>query len=142
MLQEVLPGSFTTRTHAAKLPVRRWPRRILMGGASLLLITAAAWVAGSQALLRGWAALTPLTVFVALLLGLSTTAAQSVRWYILAMHRGIDVGLPRALADCYTSSFGNMVLPGGLGGDAARVAVYRDGGHKRWTSPLLALGAE
>lgn len=142
MLQEVLPGSFTTRTHAAKLPVRRWPRRILTGGASLLLITAAAWVAGSQALLRGWAALTPLTVFVALLLGLSTTAAQSVRWYILAMHRGIDVGLPRALADCYASSFGNMVLPGGLGGDAARVAVYRDGGHKRWTSPLLALGAE
>lgn len=142
MLHEVLPSSFTTRTHAAKLPVRRWPRRVMMLGASLLLLTAAAWLVGSQALLQGWAALTPLTVVVALLLGLSTTAAQSVRWYTLARHRGIDVGFRRALGDCYASSFGNMVLPGGLGGDAARVAVYRDGGHKRWTSPLLALGAE
>lgn len=35
-----------------------------------------------------------------------------------------------------------MVLPGGLGGDAARVAVYRNSGSRRWLSPLVALGAE
>ena len=110
--------------------------------ASLGLLCAAAWLVGSQALLRGWGALTPLTVAVALLLGLATTVAQSVRWSTLARHRGIDIGIGRALLDCYASSFGNMVLPGGLGGDVARVAVYRDGGDKRWTSPLLALGAE
>ncbi len=109
---------------------------------SVLALSATAWVVGSQALLRGWAALTPLTVALALFLGLATTVAQSLRWYTLARHRGIDVTYTRALIDCYASSFGNMVLPGGLGGDAARVAVYRNGGDKRWTSPLLALGAE
>lgn len=113
-----------------------------MALASIGLLWVAAWLVGSQALLAGWAALTPLSVLAALLLGLSTTVAQSVRWYILARHRGIDVAFRRALVDCYASSFGNMVLPGGLGGDVARVVVYRDGGSKRWTSPLLALGAE
>ncbi|MGO1385356.1 MAG: lysylphosphatidylglycerol synthase domain-containing protein [Arachnia sp.] len=109
---------------------------------SIALLWVAAWLVGSQALLAGWAALTPLSILAALLLGLSTTAAQSVRWYISARHHGIDVGFRRALVDCYASSFGNMVLPGGLGGDVARVAVYRDGGSKRWASPLIALGAE
>ncbi len=113
-----------------------------MAGLSLLLLAATVWLVGSQALLQGWDALTPMTVSTALLLGLATTLAQAVRWYTLARHRGIDVGLSRALGDCYASSFGNMVLPGGLGGDIARAAVYRDGGHRRWTSPLIALGAE
>ncbi len=107
--------------------------------ASFALLIAAAWLVGSQALLQGVTALTPLTMFLALFLGLVTTVAQAARWY---RHRGMDVGFRRALVDCYASSFGNMVLPGGLGGDAARVAVYRDGGNKRWISPLLAIGAE
>lgn len=132
----------TTRTPVGEGRGRRWPRRFLMLAASVLLVAAVAWLVGSQALLQGWAALTPLTVGVALLLGLATTVAQSLRWYTLARHRGIEVTYRRALVDCCASSFGNMVLPGGLGGDAARVAVYRDGGDKRWTSPLLALGAE
>lgn len=110
--------------------------------ASFALLIVAAWLVGSQALLQGATALTSLTILLALFLGLATTVAQALRWYTLARHRGINVGFRRALVDCYASSFGNMVLPGGLGGDAARVAVYRDGGNKRWTSPLLAIGAE
>lgn len=35
-----------------------------------------------------------------------------------------------------------MILPGGLGGDLARVAVYRHTGNYRWLSPLVAVGAE
>ncbi|MDO5736524.1 MAG: lysylphosphatidylglycerol synthase domain-containing protein [Propionibacteriaceae bacterium] len=119
-----------------------WPRRAAMLAVSLLLLAAAAWLVGSQALLAGWEALTPATIAAALLLGLVATSAQSLRWRTLAGQRGMELGWRRALADCYASSFGNMVLPGGLGGDAARVALYRNRGDRRWSSPLLALGAE
>lgn len=119
-----------------------WTRRVSMVAASLALLATAVWLVGSQALLQGFVALTPATVAAALAFGLITTVAQSLRWRTLACHRGITIDFRRALADCYASSFGNMVLPGGLGGDAARVAVHRDGGHRRWLSPLLALSAE
>ena len=120
----------------------RWLRRVGTLVVSLLLLATAARLVGSQSLLAGWAALRPETVAVALLLGLVATSAQALRWRILAQHRGIALSFRRALADCYASSLGNMVLPGGLGGDAARVAVYRNHGQQRWASPLLALGAE
>lgn len=120
----------------------RWVRRIAMLAASLLLLAVVAWMVGSQALVAGWAAVTPSTILAALLLGLVATAAQAWRWRTLAGHRGLVVSRRRALGDCYVSTLGNMLLPGGLGGDAARVAVYRDRGNRRWVSPLLALGAE
>ncbi len=142
MSPDVMLAAPTTPTPVDEGRGRRWRRRFLMLAASVLLLAAAAWLVGSQSLLQAWAALTPLTVGVALLLGLATTVAQSLRWYTLARHRGIEVTFRRALVDCYASGFGSMVLPGGLGGDAARVAVYRDSGDKRWESPLLALGAE
>ena len=82
--------------------------------ASFALLIAAAWLVGSQALLQGVTALTPLTMFLALFLGLVTTVAQAARWYTLARHCGMNVGFRRALVDCYASSFANMVLPGGL----------------------------
>lgn len=142
MSQGVIDAPSASREQPANGRRRTWQRRALMVLASFALLIAVAWLVGSKALLQGVTALTPLPVFLALFLGLVTTVAQSARWYTLARHRGIGVGFRRALVDCYASSFGNMVLPGGLGGDAARVAVYRDGGDKRWTSPLLALGAE
>lgn len=121
---------------------RAWRRRVAIMTISLLLLVVAARLVGTQALLDGWAALTPVTVLAALLAGLAATSTQALRWRILAGQRGIALTYRRALADCYASSLGNMVLPGGLGGDAARVAVYRNRGDQRWTSPLVALGAE
>ncbi len=137
-------GAVETRPVTDESPGGRtlWPPRILMVMTSVVLLGLAAWLVGSRAFLQGLESLRPTSILVALLLGFVTTAAQSLRWYTLARHRGIDVTFTRALADCYASAFGNMVLPGGLGGDAARVAVYRSQGDKRWTSPLLALGAE
>ncbi|RMB58937.1 lysylphosphatidylglycerol synthase domain-containing protein [Tessaracoccus antarcticus] len=117
-------------------------RRLVMLAISCFLVAAVAALVGSQALLAGWGALTPTTIGAALLLGLSATAAQALRWRTLGRHRGIALTFRRALADCYASSFGNMVLPGGLAGDAARVAVYRNRGIRPWRSPLVALGAE
>lgn len=138
------PGGFPRAVARSVADVwnRGWPRRIGALAISLLLLGIAAWWVGSRALLEGVKALTPTTIAAALLVGLSVTSAQALRWRILASQRGIDLTFRRALADCYASSFGNMVLPGGLGGDAARVAVYRNRGSRRWVSPLLALGAE
>ena len=121
---------------------RTWLRRLAMLSVSLLLLALAARLVGSRALLDGWTVLSPTTVGAALLAGLVATSAQALRWRILAGQRGIGLTFRRALADCYASGFGNMVLPGGLGGDAARVAVHRDSGDQRWTSPLVAVGAE
>ncbi|WP_157689125.1 lysylphosphatidylglycerol synthase transmembrane domain-containing protein [Brevibacterium siliguriense] len=99
-------------------------------------------VVGVQALAEGWQVLNVWTVLAALACGFIMTGAQALRWTMLLEHRGTAITWSRALADCYSSSLLNMVLPGGLGGDAARVAVYRHTGAKKWLSPLAAVGAE
>lgn len=97
---------------------------------------------GTQALLAGGQALSPLTIAAALVAGLIVALTQAIRWKMLASQQRIPLSFRRAWGDCYASAFGNMLLPGGLGGDAARVAVYRNRGRRRWWSPLLAVGAE
>lgn len=108
--------------------------------AVLLWLTARA--VGTQALLAGGQVFSPLSIAAALLAGLIVALTQAIRWQVLASQQQITLGFRRAWADCYASAFGNMLLPGGLGGDAARVAVYRNRGRRRWWSPLLAVGAE
>lgn len=107
---------------------------------ALLVLTAR--VVGAQALLDGWRVLNVWTVPTALACGFVMTGAQALRWKLLLSLKGTDIAWPTALADCYSSSLLNMVLPGGLGGDLARVAVYRRTGPRRWLSPLTAVGAE
>lgn len=124
-----------------------WPRlrpwaRVLAVVASIVLLVITARLLGAQTLANGFSALGPLSILAAGGLGLIATGAQALRWRTLAGAGGIRLGWWRALADCYASSFANMVLPGGLAGDGGRVAVYRDRGHRRWLSPLLAIGAE
>ena len=116
--------------------------RVLAVIASVVLLAITARLIGAQALTAGFTALGPVSVLAAAVLGFAATGAQALRWHLLAAAGGIRLGLGRALADCYASSFANMVLPGGLAGDAVRAAVYRDRGRRRWLSPLLAVGAE
>lgn len=124
-------------------PVKKlWLRRIAMLAVTLVLLWLTARAVGIQALVAGGQVLTPLTVFAALLAGLIVALTQAIRWKILAAEQRIDLSFRRAWGDCYASAFGNMILPGGLGGDAARVAVYRHRGRQHWWSPLLAVGAE
>ncbi|WP_264176817.1 lysylphosphatidylglycerol synthase transmembrane domain-containing protein [Agilicoccus flavus] len=99
-------------------------------------------VVGAQALVDGWQVLNVWTVLAALACGFIMTGAQAHRWALLLAHRGTAISWAQALADCYSSSLLNTVLPGGLGGDAARVAVYRHTGAKTWLSPLAAVGTE
>lgn len=142
-----------TRTGSRALPAGEAPRRtrtqrggrwmrVLAVIASVVLLVITARLIGAQALSAGFTALGPVSVLAAAVLGFAATGAQALRWHLLAAAGGIRLGLGRALADCYASSFANMVLPGGLAGDAVRAAVYRDRGRRRWLSPLLAVGAE
>lgn len=119
-----------------------WAKRALMLAITVALLALTVRVVGAQALVDGWQVLNVWTVLAALGCGFIMTGAQALRWTLLLAHRGTTITWSRALADCYSSSLLNMVLPGGLGGDAARVAVYRHTGAKKWLSPLVAVGAE
>lgn len=119
-----------------------WGRRLLMLLITVALLALTIRVVGVQALLEGGRVLTPLTVLAALGCGLLATAAQALRFSLLLNQSGTRVGWGRALADCYSASLLNMVLPGGLSGDLARVAAYRNTGKRRWLSPLTVVGAE
>ena len=119
-----------------------WAKRALMLAITVALLALTVRVVGAQALVDGWQVLNVWTVLTALACGSIMTGAQALRWTLLLAHRGTAITWSRALADCYSSSLLNMVLPGGLGGDAARVAVYRHTGTKKWLSPLAAVGAE
>lgn len=120
----------------------RWLQGVLMFVISAGLLVLTAQLVGIQTLLAGGAVLTPWTVVFALACGLVATGSQAVRWRLLLKVRGTTLSWGRALADCYSSSLVNMILPGGLGGDFARVAVYRNTGQRKWWSPLAAVGAE
>ena len=119
-----------------------WIRRTVTLAATVLLLWLTVRAVGSQALLDAGAVLTPLAVFAALAAGLVVALSQALRWRVLAAAQGIRMPFRQAVRDCYASSFGNMVLPGGLGGDAARLVVYRNEGRRGWWSPLVAVGAE
>lgn len=129
--------------NGSRVPSRTsWLRRVLMLAVTAVLLVLTARLVGTEALLAGWDVLTPTTIAAALGCGLLVTLAQALRWTLLAREKGIPMRYARAVADCWSSSLGNMVLPGGIAGDAARVAVYRGAGDRRWWSPAAALGAE
>lgn len=122
--------------------ITRWLQRTVLVAVTLLLLGLTVRAVGTQALLAGWRVFSPLSVLAALAAGLIVALSQAVRWKVLAAEQQIHLSFRRAWGDCYASAFANMLLPGGLGGDVARVAVYRHRGRRRWWSPLLAVGAE
>lgn len=121
---------------------RMWGRRVLMLIITVALLVLTIRVVGVEVLARGGQALTPVTILAALGCGLAATAAQALRFSLLLTQSGTRVTGRRTLADCYSASWLNMVLPGGLGGDLARVAAYRNTGSRRWLSSLTVVGAE
>ena len=119
-----------------------WVRRVLLLAVTIILLALIVRLVGSQALLAGGGAVNPLTIAAALALGFVGTGAQAIRFSLLLRDAGTPVTKRRALADCYGAGLLNMVLPGGLGGDMARVVSYRDAGSRRWLSGIGIVGAE
>lgn len=120
----------------------RWVKGALMVAVSVGLLAFTAHTVGLQALLAGTEVLNWWTIPVALACGFVATAAQALRWKLILHSRGTRLTWLRTLSDCYSSSLLNMILPGGLGGDLVRVAVYRNTGEYKWWSPLTAVAAE
>lgn len=121
---------------------KSWVRRALMLLITIALLVLTVRIVGVQALLEGGRVVTPLTILAALALGLLATTAQAMRFSLLLKQTGTQVTRRRALADCYSAGLLNTILPGGLSGDLARVAAYRNTGPRRWLSPLTVVGAE
>src|SRR5699024_5942743 len=120
----------------------RWLKSTLMIIVSVGLLVLTARLVGAQALLAGTSGLHWWTIVAALGCGLLTTAAQAMRWWLVLRRRGARVGSRRATWDGDPSSFVTAVLPGGLRGEWARVAVYRQTGERKWWSPRAVVAAE
>ena len=109
---------------------RQWPsRRVLLALgqalAGLVLLAALFRVLGTEAARSAVGILSPATVALALLAGLAGTAAQAQRWRLVARGRGARIRFREALAECWAAGLVNLLLPGGVAGDALRVLRRR-----------------
>ncbi|WP_336650393.1 lysylphosphatidylglycerol synthase domain-containing protein [Kocuria rosea] len=111
-------------------PTRRRPvlRVLLAAGqavAGLVLLAMLFRVLGTDAVRSAVGILTPATVALALGAGLVATAAQAQRWRLVARSRATSIGFREALGECWASGLVNLLLPGGVTGDAVRVLRRR-----------------
>ena len=89
-------------------------------------VVVALWViVGADPFLRGFAAVSPTAIAVAMLLAAVTTAASATRWRAVAGGLGLTLNWTDAVGAYYRSQFLNSVLPGGVVGDVHR--AYRHG---------------
>lgn len=125
-------------------PSRRW--RLLIAGlqvAGFICVLGflvhkfgvAPFAAAGQAI-NGWAIVT------ALLCGLTATWAQAARWRLICRGYGAAPTIREALLQCYTASFLNSVLPGGVAGDAARAVRHKTAHRTSWTGSIGSVAGE
>ena len=53
---------------------------------------------------------------------------SAIRWQVTAVRLGQALSVPRAIREYYLATLGNLSLPGGITGDAARVYRNRQAG--------------
>lgn len=108
---------------------RRPVLRVLLAAgqaaAGLGLLAVLFRVLGTDAVRSALGILTPATVALALGAGLVATTAQAQRWRLVARSRGTPIGFGESLAECWASGLVNLLLPGGVAGDAVRVLRRR-----------------
>lgn len=86
--------------------------------------------------INGWGLVT------ALLCGLTATWAQAERWRLICRGYGTVPDTGEALIQCYTASFLNSVLPGGVAGDAVRATRHRRAHQTSWTGSIGSVVGE
>ncbi|MEJ2076229.1 MAG: lysylphosphatidylglycerol synthase transmembrane domain-containing protein, partial [Reinekea sp.] len=64
------------------------------------------------------------------------------RWRFTAGRLEHDIALPTAIGEYYVSSFLNLILPGGMAGDALRAYRNRAEGAGGWKRPAAAVFLE
>ena len=114
--------------------------RYLRWSLVILIVFLIVWLVDIQQtwkILKGtdlrWLALAFIVVQVQVLL-------SAIRWCITANRLGQSLGLQRAICEYYLATLANLSLPGGVGGDAARVYRNRVGGS--WRSSMMSVTIE
>ncbi len=101
-----------------------------VGLSAAMLAALWVWLDGARIVGR-LAAAKPGWVVLALLLVQAQTLASAWRWRATARALGGDLGWGRAVREYYVAGILNQTLPGGVAGDAARIARGRGGGGWR-----------
>jgi uncharacterized membrane protein YbhN (UPF0104 family) len=97
---------------------RAWAvTRTVVGAAVLVLVL---WRVGTGDVLAALRRIGPVTVALAVLLAVDTTASAALRWTVVARDLGLQVPVREAFASCYRSQLLNSTLPGGVVGDVHR----------------------
>ncbi len=114
--------------------------RYLRWSLVILIVFLIVWLVDIQQtwkILKGtdprWLALAFIVVQVQVLL-------SAIRWCITANRLDQRLGLQRAISEYYLATLANLSLPGGIGGDAARVYRNRVGGS--WRSSMMSVTIE
>lgn len=114
--------------------------RYLRWSLVILIVFLIVWLVDIQQtwkILKGtdprWLALAFIVVQVQVLL-------SAIRWCITANRLDQRLGLQRAISEYYLATLANLSLPGGIGGDAARVYRNRVGGS--WQSSMMSVTIE
>ncbi len=114
--------------------------RYLRWSLVILIVFLIVWLVDIQQtwkILKGtdprWLALAFIVVQVQVLL-------SAIRWCITANRLDQRLGLQRAISEYYLATLANLSLPGGVGGDAARVYRNRVGGS--WQSSMMSVTIE
>ncbi|WP_026820174.1 lysylphosphatidylglycerol synthase transmembrane domain-containing protein [Arthrobacter castelli] len=134
----------TAPTRTAPTRSGRWPPIIAgLQVAGFILVLSflvhtfgvAPFAAAAQAINAG-------AIVIALLCGLTATWAQAERWRLICGGYRAMPTAAEALFQCYTASFLNSVLPGGVAGDAARAVRHKTSHRTSWTGSIGSVAGE
>ncbi|WP_413207566.1 lysylphosphatidylglycerol synthase transmembrane domain-containing protein [Rhodospirillum sp. A1_3_36] len=92
--------------------------------------------------LSSLAAVPPGKVFLALLIVQVQVVLSAIRWRFTASRLDHRISLPHAVGEYYVGSFLNLVLPGGMAGDAVRAYRTKTGDAGGWKRPAAAVFLE
>ncbi|MBF0414810.1 MAG: flippase-like domain-containing protein [Magnetococcales bacterium] len=76
--------------------------------------------------------LAPMVIAIGVLCNITLVSSSAVRWYLLLKGQGVSLPLHFAHNLTYITVFFNNFIPGGIGGDALRIAfvLKRSGSHR------------
>jgi uncharacterized membrane protein YbhN (UPF0104 family) len=81
-------------------------------------------------------------VLVALLIVQVQIVLSAIRWRFTASRLDHRISLPHAVGEYYVGSFLNLILPGGMAGDAVRAYRSKTGDEGGWKRPAAAVFLE
>jgi glycosyltransferase 2 family protein len=108
----------------------------------LALLAALIWATGTTQLIDALKKVPPGHIIAALAVVQVQIVASAWRWRFTARRLGQEMPLSLAIREYYVSSALNLVLPGGMAGDAVRAYRSRAEGEGGWKRPAAAVFLE